>query len=256
MKFFIFYIIHLFSSHLNFLVFIISFLESLAFIGLILPGIIIMGGIGALIIKKKINFFYAWPLSSLGCILGDSISYYIGYKFKKKIQKLSYLKNNSIFLKKTKKYLQKYSTYTIFFGKFLGPIRPLIPIISGILKIKAYKFLILDYISCLIWPIIYFFPGILGTILIKIIKNYKKNYFFPINILLLILNLGISIYFLMIFLKFYNRKEKIFLNSNMIKLKYFIYLNIILLFLIIFYINNITQYILRNHLKIIKKIIY
>ncbi|CAL4319167.1 DedA family protein [Buchnera aphidicola] len=174
------------------IVMIISFCESLAFIGLFLPGIIIMSAIGAIIANAHNKFYPAWICSSIGCLLGDWISYFIGRKFKKWIYTFQIFKRNSYIIEKIQQTLYKYSISTIFFGKLIGFTRPIIPIISGMLKIPFFKkFFWPNLFSCIIWPLLYLMPGIITTLLLKL-PNYHDNSYFKTflisNILIITIN--------------------------------------------------------------------
>ncbi|STD25951.1 inner membrane protein [Enterobacter asburiae] len=61
---------------------LVAFLESLALVGLILPGTVMMAGLGALIGSGEVNFWQAWLAGIIGCLLGDWISFWLGWRFK------------------------------------------------------------------------------------------------------------------------------------------------------------------------------
>ncbi|RCI99840.1 DedA family protein, partial [Klebsiella pneumoniae] len=63
-------------------VMLVAFLESLALVGLILPGTVMMAGLGALIGGGEVNFWQAWLAGIVGCLLGDWISFWLGWRFK------------------------------------------------------------------------------------------------------------------------------------------------------------------------------
>ena len=63
-------------------VMLVAFLESLALVGLILPGTVMMAGLGALIGSGEVNFWQAWLAGIVGCLLGDWISFWLGWRFK------------------------------------------------------------------------------------------------------------------------------------------------------------------------------
>ncbi|CAL4042252.1 Inner membrane protein YabI [Buchnera aphidicola (Tetraneura ulmi)] len=170
------YILTINPKYLLLTITIVSFLESLAIIGLILPGLILMSLFGTFIGNGKINFYSAWICGFIGCILGDWISYYIGYKCKCQIYNLKIFKKNISLIEKIKKSLLKYCFITIFIGKLIGPIRPFVPIIAGTLNLPLKKIIFPNLIGCLVWPPLYLIPGIFTEITINNInKIIKKN---------------------------------------------------------------------------------
>ncbi|NIG99108.1 MAG: DedA family protein [Buchnera aphidicola (Periphyllus acericola)] len=173
----------------------VSFIESLAIIGLFIPGMMIMSTFGAIIANSHEKFYPSWIASTIGCLLGDWISYLIGFKFKKWINKLKIFKKYNIIIEKIIKTLNKYSVLTIFFGKFIGPTRPIIPILAGMLDIPFIKkFFFPNLFSCIIWPILYLIPGILTVLLINVPDNNENNYFkkfFIFNIIIILISIWI-----------------------------------------------------------------
>lgn len=49
---------------------LVAFLESLALVGLILPGTVMMAALGALIGSGEVNFWHARMAGIVGCLLG------------------------------------------------------------------------------------------------------------------------------------------------------------------------------------------
>ncbi len=47
---------------------LVAFLESLALVGLILPGTVLMAGLGALIGSGELSFWHAWMAGIVGCL--------------------------------------------------------------------------------------------------------------------------------------------------------------------------------------------
>ena len=149
-------------------VLLVAFLESLALVGLILPGTVLMAGLGALIGSGELSFWHAWLAGIVGCLLGDWISFWLGWRFKKPLHRWSFLKKNKALLDKTEHALHQHSMFTILVGRFVGPTRPLVPMVAGMLDLPVAKFITPNIIGCLLWPPFYFLPGILAGAAIDI----------------------------------------------------------------------------------------
>ena len=76
-------------------VMLVAFLESLALVGLILPGTVMMAGLGALIGGGEVNFWQAWLAGIVGCLLGDWISFWLGWRFKSRLHRWSFMKKTA-----------------------------------------------------------------------------------------------------------------------------------------------------------------
>jgi len=124
---------------------LVAFLESLALVGLILPGTVLMAGLGALIGSGELSFWHAWLAGIVGCLLGDWISFWLGWRFKKPLHRWSFLKKNKALLDKTEHALHQHSMFTILVGRFVGPTRPLVPMVAGMLDLPVAKIYYAEY---------------------------------------------------------------------------------------------------------------
>ena len=155
---------------------LVAFLESLALVGLILPGTV-MAGLGALIGSGEVNFWQAWMAGIIGCLLGDWISFWLGWRFKKPLHRWSFMKKNKALLDKTEHALHQHSMFTILVGRFVGPTRPLVPMVAGMLDLPVAKFVVPNIIGCVFWPPFYFLPGILAGAAIDIPDGMQSGEF-------------------------------------------------------------------------------
>lgn len=90
------YLLHLLTQSLAFTLFVVmlvTFLESLALVGMLLPGTVMMTSVGALIGSGEVGFYTAWAAATVGCLMGDWLSYFIGRRFKEPLHRWSFLKN-------------------------------------------------------------------------------------------------------------------------------------------------------------------
>lgn len=144
-----------------FITFVISASESIAVIGTIVPGSITMTALGALagagIIPLWSTVFWAF----LGAVIGDGISYWLGYYFKGRICQIWPFKQNLSLLAKGEKFFNKYGGMGVFIGRFIGPIRALIPVVAGMMGMKPWQFLVANVASAAGWAPAYMLPGIL-----------------------------------------------------------------------------------------------
>src|SRR5258708_180879 len=131
--------------------FIISAAESVAIIGTIVPGSITMTAIGTLagagIIPLWMTIFWA----TLGAILGDSISYWIGHYFKDRLRMMCPFRNNPQILIKGESFVHHYGSMSVFIGRFVGPVRALVPLVAGMLGMKPLQFTIANVTSAIGW---------------------------------------------------------------------------------------------------------
>lgn len=141
--------------------FIISAAESVAIIGTIVPGSITMTAIGALAGAGVIPLWQTIFWAILGAIIGDSISYWIGHYFKDKLRNMWPFKTNPSVLNQGELFFHKYGVMSVFIGRFVGPVRALVPVVAGMLGMKPMYFTIANVASAIGWAPAYMLPGIM-----------------------------------------------------------------------------------------------
>lgn len=148
--------------------FLAAFLESLAIVGTFIPGAIIVIIFGFLSAEGYFDIGDLIWFVALGAILGDVISYYLGtkgkmfFKNENKLLRLSHLETGEEFFK-------KHGNKSIFFGRFIGPLRAIVPFVAGLSKMNIKIFLFWNITSGVLWAIIhvligYFFGGTMSVV--------------------------------------------------------------------------------------------
>lgn len=153
---------------------LVAFLESLVLVGLILPGALMMAGLGALIGAGKLNLYQACLVALVACVLADWISFAIGWKFKNVLRRSRLIHRYRSWLDKTEYALHQHNMLAILAGRFIGPTRPLLPAVAGMLSLSPVKFALPSLIGGLLWPPVYFMPGILAGVAIDIPANHNS----------------------------------------------------------------------------------
>jgi len=153
--------LHMHPSWVFLIVFLLTFIESLAVIGLIMPGTVFMTALGALIGSHVISAKIVFGAAFLGSFLGDVTSFFIGYHYREQLREMWPFKFYPGLLQKGETFFYRHGGKGIFIGRFVGPIRPLLPIIAGMLNMKPWRFLIADGLSATCWAPVYMFPGII-----------------------------------------------------------------------------------------------
>jgi len=141
--------------------FIISASESIAIIGTIVPGSITMTAIGALAGAGIIPLWITIICAILGAIVGDGISYGLGYYFKGRLNHAWPFKNYPGLVHSGETFVRKYGVMSVFIGRFVGPVRALVPMVAGMLGMKPFPFIIANITSAIGWAPVYMLPGIL-----------------------------------------------------------------------------------------------
>jgi undecaprenyl-diphosphatase len=141
------------------LVLVVPFLESLAFVGLLVPGtvfLLILGGL--LSMDHFLDFGDAIWIVALGAVLGHSLSFYLGrhgsrlFKEGNRLFKLSHLATGE-------KFFKRHGAWSVFLGQFVGGVRPMTAFVAGMFKMDWKKFLFFTISSAFGWSAFYLSLG-------------------------------------------------------------------------------------------------
>ena len=135
-----------------------SFIESFALIGIIIPGVLLLAIISGLA-ATSLNIIEVVTIAYFSSLLADVMSFFIGYSFRNSINKVWPFKEHPEFLQEGQKFFKQYGMIGLFIGKFIGPIRPLLPITAGSLNMDKRRFFLIEILSCFLWALIYTVPG-------------------------------------------------------------------------------------------------
>ena len=143
-------------------VFIIAFLEALVGIGLIMPGSVLTVFSGWLAFQGKAPITAIMAAAACGALVGDLLSYWLGARFGIHLWSWSLMKKNQNLLRLTEIFFFEHGGKGVFFGRFLGPIRGLVPFVAGSSQMRPLVFTIYSIISGVLWGISYPGLGYLG----------------------------------------------------------------------------------------------
>lgn len=156
----------------GFWVFVMSFVESLAFVGILIPGIIILFGLGALISLGALDMLPIWLWGSLGAFVGDLVSYAIGRRYRSHLAEMWPFSRFPQMLERGRDYFNVHGPKSVAIGRFIGPLRPVIPVTAGMLGLAPRRFLLVDIPACVIWTPSYLIPGMLFGASLEVASEY------------------------------------------------------------------------------------
>ncbi|HXH55292.1 MAG TPA: VTT domain-containing protein [Gammaproteobacteria bacterium] len=145
----------------GFIVFLISLSESLAIVGLVVPGVVMMTAIGGMMGSGHLPFWATLSWAILGAIAGDGISYWLGYHYHQQLRNFWPFKQFPKLLARGETFFTLHGGKSIIFGRFVGPVRPMIPVIAGMMDMSPKRFLFFNILSAIAWAPLYCLPGIL-----------------------------------------------------------------------------------------------
>ena len=149
------------SNYTGLVIFLIAFLETLLLIGFIFPGSMALVAIGSLIATGHLDLWPTLFWAFAGAVVGDNISFWIGVYFQEPLKKSRLYRKYQQEFMKGENFFHRYGVYSVALGRFVGPIRAVIPTIAGSLGMSGKLFFITNVISALIWAPAYILSGVL-----------------------------------------------------------------------------------------------
>jgi membrane protein DedA with SNARE-associated domain/membrane-associated phospholipid phosphatase len=140
-------------------VFAVAMAESLAVIGIIVPGVVIMFGIGALVATGAIEFWHAVGWAVAGAVAGDGLSFWLGRRFRHRVRELWPFHGHPRSLQQGVDFFNRYGGKSVALGRFVGPVRAIIPLVAGMLGMPPARFFVANLVSALAWAPAYLVPG-------------------------------------------------------------------------------------------------
>jgi membrane protein DedA with SNARE-associated domain len=139
--------------------FVTAFGESFAFLSLLFPGTTLLIAAGTLLSGGALPYGPVLIGAVLGATLGDSVSYWIGRRFGGGIATLWPFSRNPELLPSGVRFFARHGGKSVFIGRFFGPMRAVIPLAAGVMRMPHGWFWFTNVASALIWAPMLLFAG-------------------------------------------------------------------------------------------------
>ncbi|SFM74704.1 bifunctional DedA family/phosphatase PAP2 family protein [Marinobacter zhejiangensis] len=159
--------------------FLVAFLESLAVAGIVVPGVAILFAVSVLAGKVGVPLADALLWAGLGAIAGDGLSFWLGRCFQGRLDRIWPFSRYPSLLNKGERFFLQHGGKSVVIGRFVGPIRPIIPLVAGALLMPWQRFLTFNVLSAVGWAVAYIAPGyLIGSTLEQSLE--LPRHFYPI----------------------------------------------------------------------------
>ena len=135
-----------------------AFIESFALIGVIIPGVVLLAVISGMA-ASTLNVFELVLIAYVASFLADILSFLLGTGISKSIDNLWPFNKYPNLLALGRSFVKRFGILGVFVGKFIGPIRPLLPLTAGSLGMNFKYFLTVEIFSSFLWALLYTVPG-------------------------------------------------------------------------------------------------
>lgn len=143
------------------LAFFATALESIAVVGLLVPGSAIIVALGALVPSGAIGFWWLSLWSVLGALVGDGASYWIGRWQRDRVERLPPIRRHPRILAHARRFFEAHGAKSVFLSRFVAPVRGTVPLVAGMAGMASRRFFVTSAISALGWAPAHIVPGVL-----------------------------------------------------------------------------------------------
>ena len=140
-------------------IFLIALTEALILVGFLVPALPLLFAIGVLIGLGHINGPYALICCTVGALLGDASSYWVGARWGPQLRQRWPFTRYPQWLDRSEAMFRRNAVKSLFVARFVGAIRPFVPAIAGMARMPLRRYVPLSLVACLAWSSLYLAPG-------------------------------------------------------------------------------------------------
>jgi undecaprenyl-diphosphatase len=137
---------------------VLYFVESVVAIGVLVPGALLTFFLGFLASSNYLDPYLVISIAVSSAFLGEALSFYLGRKGSGLFSRQSGLFAQTN-LARGEDFFNKHGAKGVLIGRFIGPLKSLIPFIAGLSGMKRLKFFLLNLLSVASWVLFYFYLG-------------------------------------------------------------------------------------------------
>lgn len=187
-------LLELTNPWLYILIFLLAAAEGAALIGLVLPGETSMLLGGVVVSQGNGNALLVYGCGIAGAVIGDSVGFWIGKKVGPSLRRSRLgQKVGEERWQRASSYLRQRGGRAVFFGRFAGFLRTLVPPVAGQAEMPYRRFVAFNAPAATLWATIFITLGIAAGSSWHVIESWSGR----ISTLIVILVLGGAAYVLL-----------------------------------------------------------
>ena len=122
-------------------IFAIAFCDAVIVLGAIVPALPLLFAVGMLIGLGELSGPYALACAALGAFVGDGLSFQIGRRWGPQLRTHWPFRKFPQLLDRGETMFRRNALKSILIARYVGPIRPFVPAIAGMLKMPWRRYL-------------------------------------------------------------------------------------------------------------------
>ena len=155
----------------GFVIFLMTFGESLFVVGLFIPATVLLFATGTLMATGTLDSGTILIWGVIGAIVGDALSFWLGRWMGPKVLRHKHLNPYRRKVARARLFFYRYGFFAVLIARFLGPLRCFIPTVAGVMGMPELRFQLANIISAILWLPALLAPGYLATRGVEAIKD-------------------------------------------------------------------------------------
>lgn len=140
-------------------IFAIAFCDAIVLLGIAVPALPILFGVGTLIGLGHVDGAYALVSAALGAFAGDGLSYLFGRHYGARLKGMWPFSKHPQWLASGEGFFRRHGLKGIVIARFVGAVRPFVPAIAGMLRMRAAQYAPASAFASAAWAVVFLVPG-------------------------------------------------------------------------------------------------
>ena len=137
--------------------------EAVFVLGLLVPSTPVLLLAGGIIAEGRLPFWEVYLAAVAGAVIGDAISYAIGFWLKDRVKTVWPFRNYLDLISRGEQFFGKHGGKAVFIGRFIPGVKAVVPGIAGMMGMQYRYFTIINVVSAFAWAAAHILPGMLLT---------------------------------------------------------------------------------------------
>jgi membrane protein DedA with SNARE-associated domain len=153
------------------LVFLLSFVESLAIVGAFVPATLLMLAIGSLAAAGLVSLvdLSVWAVAGAG--LGYWLSFEIGRFYGQRIVAIGFLARRPDWLGKARHFFERWDWFAIIASRFVPLGRAVVPLVAGAMGARRLGFHLGNWVSAALWAPLMLAPASIAVAMTDLVES-------------------------------------------------------------------------------------
>src|SRR5690606_2933703 len=140
-------------------IFAIAFCDAIVLLGIAVPALPILFGVGTLIGLGHVDGTYAVLSAALGAFAGDGVSYLFGRHYGERLKRMWPFSRHPQWLASGEGFFRRHGLKGIVIARFVGAVRPFVPAIAGMLRMRVSQYAPASAFASVAWALLFLVPG-------------------------------------------------------------------------------------------------